>query len=126
MQDGVQASMIGELSFSAAHSQDLHCNRGIKTMAAPEGLKVGDTYLEGNLVYEVTKVGGQYRYEAKWTGETSSAKLPVKEPVKEVKEEKAEAVDYSAMAYADLKKLCASKGIDAKGSKSDLIARLEK
>ena len=100
-------------------------------MAAPEGLKIGDTYLEGNLVYEVTKVGGQYRYEARWTGEISSPSLPVKQPKKEVKEEvkeevKADSADYSSMAYAELKKLCASKGLDAKGSKADLIARLEK
>ena len=95
-------------------------------MSAPNGLKVGDRFLEGNLVYEVTKVvnNGIYRYESKWTGETSSAPLPVDKPKKEVKEEVKE--DYLSMPYAQLKKLCADKGLDAKGTKADLIARLER
>ena len=41
----------------------------------------------------------------------------------EVKEEKP---DYMSMPYAALKKMCAEKGLDAKGSKADLIARLDK
>jgi hypothetical protein len=83
---------------------------------APDGLKVGDTFLEGNLVYEVTKVGGEYRYEARWTGKTSSGASVVKPEPK---------VDYASMQYAQLKKLCAERGLDATGKKEDLVARLE-
>lgn len=97
----------------------------------PNGLKVGQTYKEGELVYKVTKVLDDGRYEATWTGATSSEPLPVEEPkkeVKEVKEEKKEEVkeDYLSMPYAQLKKLCADRGLDAKGTKAELIARLEK
>lgn len=87
---------------------------------APDGLKVGDKFLEGNLVYEVTKVGGEHRYEARWTGETSSSASFVKQPVSETKKE-----DYASMQYAQLKKLCAERGLDATGKKEDLVARLE-
>lgn len=84
----------------------------------PTGLKVGDTYLEGNLVYRVTKVVGDH-YEGTWTGEILSEKPIVEQPKEEKKE------DYLSLPYAQLKKLCAQKGLDATGSKSDLIARLE-
>ena len=86
----------------------------------PKGLKVGQTYLEGNLVYKVTKVLDDGRYEATWAGATSSEPSSVKEPKEEVKE------DYDSIPYAQLKKLCAERELDAKGSKADLIARLEK
>lgn len=88
----------------------------------PKGLKVGETYLEGNLVYKVTKVLDDGRYEGTWTGATSSEPSAVKEP-EEVKEEVKE--DYLSMPYAQLKKLCAERGLDATGKKEDLIARLE-
>ena len=96
----------------------------------PKGLKVGDTFLEGKLVYKVTEVIGD-RYRAEWTGATSSA-APVNEQPKETKKEEAkkevkeEKPDYMSMPYAALKKMCAEKGLDAKGSKADLIARLDK
>ena len=94
----------------------------------PNGLKVGQTYLEGDMVYKLVKVLDDGRYEATWTGATPSEPLAVKEPKKEeVKEEVTEEkVDYLSMPYAQLKKLCADRGLDAKGSKADLIARLEK
>lgn len=88
----------------------------------PKGLKVGQTYNEGELVYKVTKVLDDGRYEGKWTGATSSVPVSVEEPKEEVKEVKE---DYLSMPYAQLKKICADKGLDAKGSKADLIARLE-
>ena len=91
----------------------------------PNGLKVGQTYLEDKLVYKVTKVLDDGRYEGTWTGATSSEPSSVEEPKEEVKEEVKE-VDYLSMPYAQLKKLCADRGLDAKGSKADLIARLEK
>ena len=92
----------------------------------PKGLKVGETYLEGNLVYKVTKVLDDGRYEGTWTGETSSEPSAVKEP-KEVKEVVKEEIkeDYLSMPYAQLKKLCADRGLDATGKKAELIARLE-
>ncbi len=92
----------------------------------PNGLKVGQTYLEGNLVYKVTKVLDDGRYEGTWTGATSSTPSIVEEPKEEVKEVVDDKVDYLSMPYAQLKKLCADRGLDAKGSKADLIARLDK
>ena len=91
----------------------------------PNGLKVGQTYLEDKLVYKVTKVLDDGRYEGTWTGASSSEPSSVEEPKEEVKEEFKE-VDYLSMPYAQLKKLCADRGLDAKGSKADLIARLDK
>ena len=90
----------------------------------PNGLKVGQTYLEDKLVYKVVKVLDDGRYEGTWTGATSSEPSSVEEPKEEVKE--VVEVDYLSMPYAQLKKLCADRGLDAKGSKADLIARLEK
>ena len=88
----------------------------------PNGLKVGQTYLEDKLVYKVTKVLDDGRYEGTWTGATSSEPSAVKEPeeVTEVVKE-----DYLSMPYAQLKKLCADRGLDATGKKAELIARLE-
>lgn len=84
----------------------------------PKGLKVGDTFKDGNMTYRVTKVVGE-NYESEWTGATSSKPLFVEQPKEVVKE------DYSEMPYATLKKLCAERGLDATGKKEDLIARLE-
>ena len=92
----------------------------------PKGLKVGENYLEGNLVYKVVRVIGDGRYEGTWTGEIRSESSSVEQPKKEVKEEvKEEKVDLYSLQYAQLKKMCAEKGLDAKGTKSELIARLE-
>ena len=88
----------------------------------PKGLKVGETFNDNGLVYKVTKVVGE-NYESEWTGAISSKALFVEQPKQEVKEEVKE--DYTAVPYAQLKKLCAEKGLDATGSKNDLIARLE-
>jgi len=82
----------------------------------PKGLKVGDTYLEDKLVYKVTKVVSDGIYEATWTGAIQSEPLPAEQP---------EAINYMSMQYAQLKKMCAEKGIDARGTKAELIARLE-
>ena len=87
-----------------------------------KGLKVGDTFEDGGMIYKVTKVVGE-RYESAWTGEISSKALLVEQPKQEVKQEEKE--DFSSIPYAQLKKMCADKGLDAKGSKEDLIARLE-
>ncbi len=83
----------------------------------PKGLKVGDTFVDFGHTYKVTKVVGE-NYESVWVGGSSPRTLVVEQP-KEAKE------DYNSMQYAQLKKLCAEKGLDAKGSKNDLIARLE-
>jgi len=81
----------------------------------PTGLKVGDTF-EDYGTYEVVKVVGD-NYESRRVEKTS---LPFILPATaEAKE------DYDSMQYASLKKLCAERGLDAKGSKSELIARLE-
>ena len=77
---------------------------------APKGLKVGDTYDNGGETYRITKVVGDM-YESEWVGETSPITLADN--------------DYNALPYATLKKMCADKGLSAKGSKEELIARLE-
>lgn len=79
---------------------------------APKGLKVGDTYDNGGEIYRITKVVSDEFYESEWVGETSPVTLTAD-------------IDYNTMPYATLKKLCAEKGLNAKGSKEELIARLE-
>ncbi len=74
-----------------------------------KGLKVGDTFTDEGLTYRVTKVVGE-NYESEWVGETSPVTLDK---------------DYNDLPYAELKKLCAEKGLNAKGTKPELIARLE-
>lgn len=76
----------------------------------PKGLKVGDTFEDFGNTYKVTKVVGE-NYESERVGKSS--------PVTLKKD------NYSDMPYAQLKKLCADKGLSAKGSKEELIARLE-
>jgi hypothetical protein len=83
-----------------------------------KGLKVGDTFEDGGMTYKVTKVVGE-NYESVWTGAISSKRLVVEQPKEEVE------TDLSSIPYAQLKKMCADRGLDAKGSKEDLIARLE-
>ena len=91
----------------------------------PEGLKVGETYLEGELVYRVVRVLDDGRYEGQWTGATPS-QPSVENLQKSVAKEITEGnVDYYEMPYAQLKKLCAERGLDATGKKDELIARLE-
>ena len=87
----------------------------------PKGLKVGQTFVDGGLTYRVTKVIGR-NYESEWV-QDSAPLTPVEEPKTEEVQEAKE--DYESMAYATLKKLCAERGLDAKGTKADLIARLE-
>jgi hypothetical protein len=74
----------------------------------PKGLKVGDTFEDFGNTYKVTKVVGD-NYESERVGISSPVTLS----------------NYSDTPYAQLKKLCAEKGLDAKGSKEELIARLE-
>ena len=80
----------------------------------PKGLKVGDTFDDYGRTYKVTKVVGE-NYESVWVGETPPKALVVEQPKD----------DYQSMPYAQLKKLCAERGLDATGKKEDLIARLE-
>lgn len=87
----------------------------------PKNLKVGDTFEDCGLTYKVLKVVGE-NYESQMVNEPcgfSNATKP--------EEPKAEATEseYDSMLYSQLKKLCAERGLDAKGSKADLIARLE-
>lgn len=84
----------------------------------PKGLKVGDTFVDGGLTYEVTKVVGE-NYESRRVGAT-----PPKAPVADNKIT-VDDVNYEEMPYAQLKKLCADRGLDATGKKDELIARLE-
>ena len=81
---------------------------------APKGLKVGDIFTEEGMTFKVTKVVGE-NYESVWVGETSPKTLVVEQPKE----------DFASMPYAQLKKVCAERGLDATGKKEDLIARLE-
>jgi len=82
----------------------------------PNGLKVGDTYEYCGLTYKVTGVVGE-NYLSERIGESS--------PSDQAEPKTEEVSDYESLPYAQLKKLCADRGLDAKGSKADLIARLE-
>ena len=82
----------------------------------PKGLKVGDIFTQGKAVFEVTGIVGE-DYFCKRVGAAPS--------FAEVDQPKESVEDYSSVPYAQLKKMCAEKGLDATGSKSDLIARLE-
>lgn len=88
----------------------------------PKGLKVGDTFEDYGRTYKVTKVVGE-NYESVRVGETSPKTLVVEQP--KDNEEQVIDDDYMSMQYAQLKKLCAERGLDATGKKQDLIARLE-
>ena len=85
----------------------------------PKGLKVGQTYKYYGLTYKVLEVVGE-----NYVSERVQDAAPLA-PVEPETEEVTEVTDYESMAYAQLKKLCAERGLDAKGSKADLISRLE-
>ena len=78
----------------------------------PKGLNVGDTFKMGMFTYKVTGLDGE-NYQSIRVGETSPDVAEAEKP------------DYLSMQYAQLKKLCAERGLDATGKKDDLIARLE-
>jgi len=84
---------------------------------APKGLNVGDTFNEEGYTYKVLKVVGE-NYESQM----------IRTPVGFLATEDVKVdnkIDLSTLPYAQLKKMCAERRIDAKGSKEDLIARLE-
>lgn len=82
--------------------------------------KVGEVFEESGYKFKVVGiVGAYYSCERVWDAAPSPAVLP---KAKLVVEEK---TDYSSMQYAQLKKLCAERGLDATGKKDDLVARLE-
>lgn len=90
-------------------------------MATPR--KIGEVFEESGYKFKVVGiVGSNYSCERVWDSTPSPAVLP-KERL--VVEEKRETPDYESMQYAQLKKLCAERGLDATGKKADLIARLE-
>lgn len=83
----------------------------------PKGLKVGDTFDDFGRTYKVTKVVGE-NYESAWVGATPPVAPVVEQP-------KITSENYEDLPYAQLKKLCAEKGLDATGKKDDLVARLK-
>ena len=89
----------------------------------PKGMKVGDTFEDGGVMHEVLEVVGE-NYISKVIDKP--VVLTIKEEPKEDGQTVKEALsDYESLPYAQLKKLCAERGLDASGKKSDLIARLE-
>ena len=87
----------------------------------PTGLKVGDTFVDGSETFRVTKVVGEM-YESQVY---ESQLVEESDGFFSAEETEPEKVDYNTMPYAALKKMCAEKGLNAKGSKEELIARLE-
>ena len=91
-------------------------------------MKIGDIFTDENRRYEVVGFASDMPV-AKFIGfaqEEFTDDL-VKAGIEEVKPViTAEPVkdNYEDMQYAQLKKLCAEKGVSAKGSKQDLIDRL--
>mgnify|MGYP002525441775 CR=1 FL=1 len=82
--------------------------------------KVGEVFEDNGYKFKVVGIVGEYySCERVWDSAPSPTVMPKKEAVAEEKP------DYADMAYAQLKKICAEKGLDATGKKSDLIARLE-
>ena len=82
-------------------------------------LKVGDTFEDGGVLHKVIGVNDSGLICQVIDGDI--VKATKEEPKEEVNEEK---VDYESMPYNLLKKACADRGLDAKGSKAELIARL--
>ena len=82
----------------------------------PKGMKVGDTFEDGGVMHKVLALVGE-----NYISEVIDEEVPVK-PTEEAVEEK---TDLESLQYSQLKKLCAERGLDAKGTKADLIARLE-
>lgn len=83
-------------------------------------LKVGDTFEDGGVLHKVIGINDSGLISQVIDGDI------IKAPKKEtVAEEPVEDNDYLSMPYAQLKKLCAERGLDATGKKSDLIARLD-
>ena len=81
-------------------------------------LKIGDTFEDGGVLH---KVIGQNDSGLICQVIDGAIVKPKEEVVEEVKQEEDE---LDTMLYSQLKKLCAEKGLDAKGSKADLIERL--
>lgn len=82
-------------------------------------LNIGDTFEDGGVLHKVIGINDSGVISQVIDGDIVKA---TKEEVKEVVEETS---DYAELPYAQLKKLCADRGLDATGKKSDLIARLE-
>ena len=81
-------------------------------------LKIGDTFEDGGVLH---KVIGQNDSGLICQVIDGAIVKPKEEVAEEVKQEEDE---LDTMLYSQLKKLCAEKGLDAKGSKADLIERL--
>lgn len=82
--------------------------------------KIGEVFEESGYKFKVVGIVGEYySCERVWDAAPSPAVLPKEKLVVEEKS------DYASMQYAQLKKLCAERGLNAVGSKADLVARLE-
>lgn len=81
-------------------------------------LTIGDTFEDGGVMHKV--IGQNDSGLICQVIDGDIIKATKKEVVEEAVEE-----DYLSLPYAQLKKLCADRGLDATGKKSDLIARLE-
>lgn len=82
-----------------------------------KGLKVGDTFADGGLLYKITSIDGLGRYVSSLVGKASEeTNSKEEEPLKED--------SIEDMPYSELKKLAKEKGVSAKGSKEEVLERL--
>lgn len=86
-----------------------------------KGLKVGDTFTDGGLLYKITGIHELGYYISTLVGkagvETSMDKEKEDAEVKEI-------TSLEDMPYSDLKKLAKEQGVSAKGSKEEVLQRL--
>ena len=89
-------------------------------------MKIGEIFTDENRKYEVVGFASDMPV-SKFVGYTEDAELFTDDLEKATEEKTTEDPgkdNYEDMQYAQLKKICAEKGVSAKGSKQDLIDRL--
>ena len=91
-----------------------------------KGLKVGDTFVDGKLLYKITSFDPQGNYISSLVGKAGEEiKAPkAKEEEKAIEPIVKETTSLEDMPYSDLKKLAKEQGVSAKGSKEEVIERL--
>lgn len=90
-----------------------------------KGLKVGETFTDGNFLYKVLSVDELGNYTSSLVDKASEGDKPKKVVVAKVVDEVKE-TNYDDMPYSELKKSAKEKGVSAKGSKEELLERLKK
>ena len=82
-----------------------------------KGLKVGDTFIDGKLLYKIIDISPQGYYVSSLVGKAG-------EGMETPKEEEVKDVNVEDMSFNDLRKLAKDKGVSTKGNKDELLERL--